>query len=116
MGTQTILPELIATPMKMVMDSESSSTRPSSSEVYQDALKKLNALGERGKKVLDRLVKEINDRSPENEEVAKKIINEVAVKEEKRRKRDLILSSPMSEQLSNDDDEADGAVEEVFFE
>lgn len=90
---------------------------PSSVEVFQDALQKISALGQRGKKVLNRLIEEINHRDPATEQMVKKVIEEVTDKEEKRMKRELFLSSPMAEQLAGDDEDGDAAIEEVnlFF-
>ncbi|XP_014210255.1 uncharacterized protein LOC106640672 [Copidosoma floridanum] len=80
------------------------SSEPSSVEVYRDALEKISALGERGQKVLSKLVEEIGQRSPE-------IVAEVAAKEASRRKRDLTLTPPM-DMLAEDDEAADAAIEE----
>lgn len=82
-------------------------------EVFEDALQKINALGTRGKKVLNKLIQEIDHRDLQTEQMVKKVINEVTEKEERRRKRDLLLSSPMGAQLSEDDEDGDAAIEEV---
>lgn len=95
------------------MSEISSTLGPSSMEVFQDALQKISALGSRGKKVLNKLVQEIDHQDPKTEEMVKKVIHEVTDREERRRKRDLYLSSPMGAQLSEDDEDDDAAIEEV---
>ncbi|KAL7298526.1 hypothetical protein TKK_0008304 [Trichogramma kaykai] len=86
---------------------------PSSEELYEDTLKKIQALGERGKKVLDRLVHEINREDPRSEEAVRRTVDAVATKEEqRRRKREIILSSPLATELTEDDQDGDAAIEE----
>ncbi|OXU28371.1 hypothetical protein TSAR_006422 [Trichomalopsis sarcophagae] len=108
----TKTPEVKTTTAESLIAEMSSTLGPSSMEVFEDALHKISALGTRGKKVLNKLIQEINHRDPETEQMVKKVINEVTEKEERRRKRDLLLSSPMGAQLSEDDEDGDAAIEE----
>ncbi|XP_031785741.1 uncharacterized protein LOC100116714 [Nasonia vitripennis] len=108
----TKTPEVKTTTAESLIAEMSSTLGPSSMEVFEDALHKISALGTRGKKVLNKLIQEINHRDPKTEQMVKKVINEVTEKEERRRKRDLLLSSPMGAQLSEDDEDGDAAIEE----
>lgn len=82
-------------------------------EIFQDALVKLKKLGDRGRKYLNKLLEEVDHRDPETEKLVQKVINETAEKLQRRRKRELFLSSPMGTKLSEDDEDDDAAVEEV---
>ncbi|XP_058789879.1 uncharacterized protein LOC131663465 isoform X2 [Phymastichus coffea] len=109
--TKAPAPEVKSTTVQSMLAEINSTTGPSSKEVFEDALHKISALGQRGRKVLNKLIEEINHRDPETEQMVKKVIEEVTDREEKRMKRDLFLSSPMAEQLSGDDEDDDAAVE-----
>ncbi|KAG7202886.1 hypothetical protein KM043_010034 [Ampulex compressa] len=89
----------------------------SSAEVFEDVLKKISSLGHRGKQILRRLMKEIEDTGAEGEAL-RRMVNEtmndgrLSKAEKQRRRRDLVLSSPLHEELTEEDDEADAGIEE----
>ncbi|XP_024942141.1 uncharacterized protein LOC107269113 [Cephus cinctus] len=90
-----------------------------SAEVFQDVLKKIRLLGERGKHVLERLVNEIDNKKNDEAMALRKMAKEVmkgnfSEEEIKRRKRDLILSSPLHDELTQDDSDRDAAIEEGY--
>ncbi|XP_076234864.1 uncharacterized protein LOC143179487 isoform X2 [Calliopsis andreniformis] len=90
---------------------------PTSAEVMQDVLGKINSLGYRGKKILRRLMDEIEKKGPEAGSL-RRVVNEtmndenLSASEKKRRRRDLILSSPLHKELTEEDEERDVGVEE----
>ncbi|XP_076226240.1 uncharacterized protein LOC143174823 isoform X1 [Nomia melanderi] len=87
-----------------------------SGEVFRDVLDKISSLGLRGKKILRRLMDEIEKR-PESEKL-RRVVGEtmndrdLSEAEKQRRRRDLILSSPLHKELTEEDEDADVAVEE----
>lgn len=89
-------------------------TEPSSSmEVFRDTLKKISALGDRGKKVLNRLIQEIDHRDLQTERLIQQAVDKVSDREKiERLKRDILLSSPI-DTLAIDDEDNDAAIEEV---
>lgn len=87
---------------------------PSSLEIFQEALEKLKNLGDRGKKYLNKLLEEVDNRDPATQKLVQNVINEAVEKVQRRRKRELILSSYMGAELSKDDEDEDAAVEEVL--
>ncbi|KOC65647.1 hypothetical protein WH47_00671 [Habropoda laboriosa] len=89
----------------------------SSGEVFQDVLNKISSLGYRGKKILKRLMDEIEKTGSEGEslrEVVNKTMNDQTLSdaEKRRRRRDLILSSPLHKELTEEDEDGDAAIEE----
>nr|XP_012137415.1 PREDICTED: uncharacterized protein LOC105662068 isoform X1 [Megachile rotundata] len=96
---------------------ESRNSEPTSAEVFQDVLNKINSLGFRGKKILKRLMDEIEEKGPEGEAL-RRVVNEtmndqrLSDAEKARRRRDLILSSTLNRELTEDDEDDDAAIEE----
>lgn len=91
-----------------------------SAEVFQDVLRKINSLGERGKQMLYKLMDEIDARNDAEGVVLKRLVNEtmndktLSEEDKRRRRRDLVLSSPLHRELTEDDADADAAIEEVY--
>lgn len=90
---------------------------PTSAEVVKDVLDKINSLGYRGKKILRKLMDEMEKNGGETETL-RKVVDEtmssqkLSEAEKRRRRRDLVLSSPLRKELTEEDEEADAAVEE----
>lgn len=94
------------------------SKEPTSGEVFRDVLDKINSLGYRGKKILKKLMDEIEKKGPEGEalrQAVNKTMNDHTLSnaEKRRRRRDLVLSSPLHKELTEEDEDDDAAVEEV---
>lgn len=94
------------------------SKEPTSGEVFRDVLDKINSLGYRGKKILKKLMDEIEKKGPEGEalrQAVNKTMNDHTLSnaEKRRRRRDLILSSSLHKELTEEDEDDDAAVEEV---
>lgn len=90
----------------------------SSAEVLRDVLEKVNSLGYRGKKILKKLMVEIEKKGAEGEDLwqaVNKTMNDQTLSdaEKRRRRRDLILSSPLHTELTEEDEDDDAAIEEV---
>lgn len=90
----------------------------SSAEVLRDVLEKVNSLGYRGKKILKKLIVEIEKKGAEGEalwQAVNKTMNDQTLSdaEKRRRRRDLILSSPLHTELTEEDEDDDAAIEEV---
>lgn len=96
----------------------SESTGSTSAEVFREVLDKINSLGYRGKKILKKLMDEVEKKGPEGEAL-RRVVNETMTDqnlsdaEKKRRRRDLILSSPLHKELTKEDEDDDAAIEEV---
>ncbi|XP_076645280.1 uncharacterized protein LOC143354816 [Halictus rubicundus] len=90
---------------------------PTSAEVVKDVLDKINSLGYRGKKILRKLMDEIEKNGGETETL-RKVVDEtmknqkLSEAEKRRRRRDLVLSSSLRAELTEEDEDADAAVEE----
>ena len=89
-----------------------------SAEVFQDVLDKITSLGYRGKKILRKLMDEIEKKGPEGEslrQAVNKTMNDRTLSdaEKRRRRRDLVLSSPLRKELTEEDEDDDAAIEEV---
>ncbi|XP_050487818.1 uncharacterized protein LOC126872199 [Bombus huntii] len=89
----------------------------SSAEVLRDVLEKVNSLGYRGKKILKKLMVEIEKKGTEGEalwQAVNKTMNDQTLSdaEKRRRRRDLILSSPLHTELTEEDEDDDAAIEE----
>ncbi|XP_012256817.2 uncharacterized protein LOC105686493 isoform X2 [Athalia rosae] len=91
-----------------------------SDEIFEEVLGKLHSLGSRGKNVLQKLMDEIEGEE-DAESVAMRRIVDAAIngdgkpmsdEERARRKREIILSSPLNAELNEDDSEGDAAIEE----
>lgn len=94
------------------------SKEPTSGEVFRDVLDKINSLGYRGKKILKKLMDEIEKKGPEGEalrQAVNKTMNDRSLSnaEKRRRRRDLVLSSPLHKELTEEDEDDDAALEEV---
>lgn len=86
--------------------------KQTSSEVFQEVLEKIKALGDRGKEVLQRLMQESDKlETPKNitEAIKKAILNS-----SKLAKRQAI-SSTLGKNLAQDDDDENAAIELVFI-
>ncbi|XP_076762492.1 uncharacterized protein LOC143430275 [Xylocopa sonorina] len=89
----------------------------SSAEVFRDVLGKINSLGYRGKKILKKLMDEIEKKGPDGESL-RQVVNEtmndrtLTDAEKRRRRRDLILSSPLHKELTEESEDDDVAIEE----
>ena len=97
---------------------EIESKEPTSGEVFRDVLEKINSLGYRGKKILKKLMDEIEKKGPEGEAL-RQAVNKtmydhtLSNAEKRRRRRDLVLSSPLHKELTEEDEDDDAALEEV---
>ncbi|XP_043475237.1 uncharacterized protein LOC122506891 isoform X2 [Leptopilina heterotoma] len=91
---------------------ESSENDPSSAEVFGEVMKKIVSQGERGKKLFQQLLSEIDDEKLKQRLMIKLTSAAKIEEEKKRRKRDFILSSPLQDELSRDDEDEDAAIEE----
>ncbi|CAK9822366.1 hypothetical protein ANTRET_LOCUS911 [Anthophora retusa] len=99
------------------LEEETKAAEQSSGEVFKDVLGKISSLGYRGKKILKRLMDEIEKKGPESEslrQVVNKTMNDRTLSdaEKRRRRRDLILSSPLHKELTEEDEDGDAAIEE----
>lgn len=93
--------------MKIIRENDNNSTvQPvqSSSEVFHDILSKITSMGDRGRRVLNKLMEEIK----KNQTLKDTMDN-------RRKRRELILSSPLNKELNEEvvQDE-DGIIEEVY--
>lgn len=109
----------ISTAQEIVKKQEESETgQMDSAEVFQDVLRKISSLGDRGKQMLRKLMDEIDARGTEGDAL-RRLVNEtmndkkLSSEAKKRRKRDLVLSSPLYKDLMQDDEEGDTEIEEV---
>lgn len=100
---------------------ESKAEQVSSAEVFQDVLHKINSLGDRGKEMLHRLMKEIDARNNTEGAALKRLVSEtmndktLSSEAKRRRKRDIVLSSPLHRELTEDGDDGDAPLEEVLL-
>lgn len=108
----------ISTAQEIVKKQEESETgQMDSAEVFQDVLRKISSLGDRGKQMLRKLMDEIDARGTEGDAL-RRLVNEtmndkkLSSEAKKRRKRDLVLSSPLYKDLMQDDEEGDTEIEE----
>ncbi|XP_072767054.1 uncharacterized protein [Anoplolepis gracilipes] len=96
---------------------ESKSQQTHSAEVFQDVLRKINSLGDRGKEMLRKLMDEIDARSNSEGTALRQLVNEtmndktLSDEAKRRKRRDLVLSSPLHQQLTEDDEDGDEALE-----
>lgn len=103
-------------------DSATQDPKQSSSEVFEDVLSRLQSLGSRGKTVLRKLMDEMGPEENEESEVIRNMISQVIETDENmtdgerdRKRRQIILSSPLNQELNQDDSEGDAALEEVQY-
>lgn len=111
--SQTSKEKTIVNPEEKIEEAEASSA-----EVLRDVLDKVNSLGYRGKKILKKLMVEIEKKGPEGEalwQAVNKTMSDQTLSdaEKRRRRRDLILSSPLHTELTEEDEDDDAAIEEV---
>ncbi|XP_078032859.1 uncharacterized protein LOC144467784 [Augochlora pura] len=90
---------------------------PTSAEVVKEVLDRINSLGYRGQKIFKKLVTEM-EKSGAETETLKRVVDEtmkdqkLSEAEKRRRRRDLVLSSPLHKELTQEDDDEDAAVEQ----
>lgn len=88
-----------------------------SSEVYEDVLRKINGLGNRGRKVIEKLIDHLNNTEITSTNLTD-VLNNVVMNstltdiEKTRIKRQLILSTPLASILSNDQDDDENIASE----
>ena len=88
---------------------------PTSAEVFGEVMRKIVSQGAKGKRIFQQLVDEIDDKELKKR-LMMKMENITKVEEEKlRRRRDLLFTSPLQDELNKDDEEGDAAIEEVKF-
>ncbi|CAG5100018.1 Similar to CWC27: Spliceosome-associated protein CWC27 homolog (Pongo abelii) [Cotesia congregata] len=89
-----------------------------SAEVFKDILQKINSLGTRGRRVIDKLITTLDESKNETHNWTKMLHNviqnsTILPAEKKRLKRQLFLSNPLQEALGTAvEDDEDAAVEE----
>lgn len=97
---------------------ESENERVDSAEMFQDILRKIGSFGNRGRQMLRKLMDEIDAQSVEGS-VLRRLVNEtmndkrLSSETKRRRRRDLVLSSPLYRELTWEDDDDDAPLEEV---
>ncbi|KAL0118619.1 hypothetical protein PUN28_009354 [Cardiocondyla obscurior] len=108
-----------STARKIVKEPEKSAINQTNfEEVFQDVLKKINSLGNRGKQMLHKLMDTIDAQAGVKGAALKQLVNDtmnnkkLSSEAKQRRKRDLILSSPLYQELTEEDEDGDAAVEE----
>lgn len=88
-------------------------------EVFQDVLQKINSLGDRGKQMLHKLMDTIDAEAGAKGAALKQLVNDtmndkkLSSEAKRRRRRDLVLSSPLYQELTEEDEDGDAAIEEV---
>lgn len=89
-----------------------------SAEMFQDVLRKINSLGDRGRPMLRKLMDEIDAQGTDEGDMLRRLVNDTMNDErlsseaKRRRKRELILSSSFHQELT-EDDKGDPPLEEV---
>ncbi|XP_011703824.1 PREDICTED: uncharacterized protein LOC105459459 isoform X2 [Wasmannia auropunctata] len=97
---------------------ESKIKQTNSEEVFQDILRKINSLGDRGKQMLHKLMDTIDTQAGAKGAALKRLVNDtmndkrLSREDKRRRRRDLVLSSPLYRELTEADEDGDAAVEE----
>lgn len=98
---------------------ESEAEQINSAEIFQEILQKINSLGDRGRQMLRKLMDEIDARNNSKGAALKRLLNEtmndkkLSDEAKRRKRRDLILSSPLHKLLTEEDKDGDAALEEV---
>ncbi|XP_029164286.1 uncharacterized protein LOC114935588 [Nylanderia fulva] len=106
-----------STPEEIAKKQEES-PKQNSGEVFQEILRKIISLGDRGREKLRKLMDEIDARSNSEGIALKRLVNEtmndkkLSKETKRRRRRDLVLSSPLHELLTVEDEDGDAALEE----
>lgn len=105
---------------EIVKEQEESKTKQTNSEeVFQDVLRKINSLGDRGKQILHKLMDTIDMQAGAKGAALKQLVNDtmndkkLSREAKRRRRRDLVLSSPLYQELTEEDEDGDAAIEEV---
>ncbi|XP_077267479.1 uncharacterized protein LOC143900244 isoform X1 [Temnothorax americanus] len=108
-----------STAREIVKEQEESTTKQANfEEVFQDVLRKINSLGDRGKQMLHKLMDTIDAEAGAKGAALKQMVNDtmndkkLSSEAKQRRRRDLILSSPLYEELTQEDEDGDAALEE----
>lgn len=100
---------------------ESKAKQINSAEIFQDVLRKINSLGDRGRQMLRKLMDEIDAQNNSKGITLKQLVNEtmndkkLSNEAKRRKRRDLILSSPLHKLLTEEDKDGDAALEEVRY-
>ncbi|XP_018317849.1 uncharacterized protein [Mycetomoellerius zeteki] len=104
---------------EIVKEQEESKTKQTNSEeVFQDVLRKINSLGDRGKQILHKLMDTIDMQAGAKGAALKQLVNDtmndkkLSREAKRRRRRDLVLSSPLYQELTEEDEDGDAAIEE----
>lgn len=110
------------TAREIVKEQEESKTKQTNSEeVFQDVLRKINSLGDRGRQMLHKLMDTIDTQAGVKGAALKRLVNDtmnnkkLSSEAKRRRRRDLVLSSPLYQELTEEDEDSDAALEEVDF-
>ena len=105
---------------EIVKNQEESKTKQTNSEeVFQDVLRKINSFGNRGKQILHKLMDTIDMQAGAKGTALKQLVNDtmndkkLSREVKRRRRRDLVLSSPLYQELTEEDEDGDAAIEEV---
>jgi len=105
---------------EIVKEQEESKTKQiNSEEVFQDVLLKINSLGDRGKEMLHKLMDMIDTQTDTKGAALKQLVNDtmndkkLSIEAKRRRRRDLVLSSPLYQELTEEDEDGDAALEKV---
>lgn len=108
-----------STTREIVKEQEESKKQTNFEEVFQDVLRKINSLGDRGKQMLHKLMDTIDDQAGAKGAALKQLVNDtmndkkLSSEAKRRRRRDLVLSSPLYQELTEEDEDGDAALEEV---
>lgn len=109
-----------STAREIVKEHEESETKQTNSEeVFQDVLRKISSLGDRGRQMLHKLMDTIDTQAGAKGATLKQLVNDtmnnkkLSSEAKRRRRRDLILSSPLYQELTEEDEDGDAALEEV---
>lgn len=109
-----------STAREIVKEQEESKTKQTNfEEVFQDILQKINSLGDRGKQMLHKLMDVIDAQAGAKGVALKQLVNDtmnnkkLSSETKRRRRRDLVLSSPLYQELTEEDEDGDMALEEV---
>lgn len=109
-----------STAREIVKEQEESKTKQANfEEVFQDVLRKINSLGDRGRQMLYKLMDMIDAKAGAKGVALKQLVNDtmndkkLSSEAKRRRRRDLVLSSPLYQELTEEDEDGDAALEEV---
>lgn len=111
-----------STVRKIGTEEEESKTKQASfEETFQDVLRKINSLGNRGKQMLHKLMDTIDAQAGAKGAALKQLVNDtmndkkLSSEAKRRKRRDLVLSSPLYQELTEEDEDGDAPLEEVVF-